>query len=100
MRILVICGAGASSTFVALRMRRTISERGLAATVAAASETDLPDALSGIDALLVGPHLAARFPEIRAQAAEQGVGCALLADTIFTARDGSEALDAALAAAA
>ena len=96
----MICGAGASSTFVALRMRRTISERGLASTVSAASEAELPDALDGIDAVLVGPHLAGRFPEIRAQAAERGVGCALLADTIFTARDGAEALDAAFLAVA
>jgi sucrose-6-phosphate hydrolase SacC (GH32 family) len=35
MKILIVCGAGASSTFVALRVRRTAAARGLAVDVAA-----------------------------------------------------------------
>ncbi|MDJ0324098.1 PTS sugar transporter [Cryobacterium sp. PH31-AA6] len=96
MRILVVCGAGASSTFVALRMRQTAVARGLALDVSAGSESDLPDALDGVDVLLVGPHLAPRFDEFTAQAERLGVGCALLPSTIFTARDGNDALDLAL----
>ena len=96
MKILVVCGAGASSTFVALRMRRTAAARGLDLVVAAGCESDLPDALDGVDVLLVGPHLASRFDQFTAQAEHLGVGCALLPATIFTAQDGDAALDAAL----
>ncbi len=96
MRILVVCGAGASSTFVALRMRQSALARGLALDVTAGSESDLPDALDGVDVLLIGPHLAPRFDEYAAQAERLGVGCALLPASVFTARDGNDALDAAL----
>ncbi len=96
MKILVVCGAGASSTFVALRMRRTAAARGLELEVSAGSESDLPDALDGIDVLLVGPHLASRFDDFTALAERAGAGCSLLPNTVFTARDGDEALDAAL----
>lgn len=98
MKILVICGAGASSTFVALRIRRTAAGRGLTLEVSAASESDLQIALPGIDVVLVGPHLAPRFDEIRAQSGSTGVGWALLPASVFTNQDGSAALDLALAA--
>lgn len=100
MKILIVCGAGASSTFVALRVRRTAAGRGITVQVAAGSEADLPGALSGIDVLLVGPHLAHLFEDILGQADAAGVGAVLLPDTIFAARDGDEALDLALGAAA
>lgn len=99
MKILIVCGAGASSTFVALRLRRTAAERGLDLSVAAGSEADLPAALDGIDVLLVGPHLAGREQGIRAHASERGVAAVvLLPETIFAERDGALALDLALSA--
>ena len=57
MRIHIVCGAGASSTFVALRLRTSAAARGIAAHVTAGSEADLASMLPVIDVLLVGPHL-------------------------------------------
>lgn len=99
MKILIVCGAGASSTFVALRVRRTAAGRGLEVDVAAGSESGLPHSLDGIDVLLVGPHLAHLFEDIQGQAHARGVGVVLLPETIFAARDGEQALELALGAA-
>lgn len=99
MRILVICGAGASSTFVAHRMRRTATEQGVAAEISAGSESDLPAGFGGLDVLLIGPHLAGRYDGIRSQAHAAGVAAALLPETIFAERDGQVALGLALDAA-
>ena len=99
MKILIICGAGASSTFVAHRVRRTAGERGIEVEVAAGNPSNLPAALAGIDVLLIGPHLPELYDEIREAAGSQGVGVVLLPDTIFAARDGEQALELALAAA-
>jgi cellobiose PTS system EIIB component len=96
MKILVVCGAGASSTFVAHRMRRTAEERGLDLQVSAGSESDLAFGLAGIDALLIGPHLAGLYDDVREHADQAGVAVVLLPATIFTERDGAEALDLAL----
>ena len=98
MKILVVCGAGASSAFVAHRMRVTGKERGLTLTVVAGSESDLPGSLNTVDVLLIGPHLAPRFDRISAQAKKLGVGVALLPQTVFAARDGIQALDLAVSA--
>jgi PTS system cellobiose-specific IIB component len=99
MRILIVCGAGASSTFVALRLRRSAAQRGLDVVVSAGSDSDLASGLDAVDVLLVGPHLSDRYEGIRAQADAGGVAVALLPETIFAARDGEAALDLALAAA-
>jgi len=96
MKILIVCGAGASSAFVAHRLRVTGKERGLSLTVVAGSESDLPASLDTIDVLLIGPHLAPRFERISVQAKKLGVGVALLPDTVFSARDGALALDLAV----
>jgi len=96
MRIHVVCGAGASSTFVALRVRRTAAHRGLDVHVTAGSESDLADTLSTTDVLLVGPHLAERFEAIRVQAGLFDVRARLLPASVFAARDGEAALNLAL----
>ena len=99
MRIHIVCGAGASSTFVALRLRTSAAARGIAVQVTAGSESDLASMLPVIDVLLVGPHLEALFAQIQQQAAAAGVRAGLMSPTVFTARDGEEALDLALATA-
>ena len=84
MRIQVICGAGASSTFVAARLRR--------AALAAGSEWDVSAApADGVDAfadvVLLGPHIAALREEIGRRAPRALV--VVLPDDAFTDLDGS-----------
>jgi PTS system cellobiose-specific IIB component len=100
MRIHIVCGAGASSTFVALRVRRSAAGRGLSALVTAGNESDLADRLDAIDVVLVGPHLAGGFAAIEAGALRHGAAARLLPDTVFAARNGEDALDLAIDAAA
>lgn len=100
MRIHVVCGAGASSTFVALRLRRTLSARGIAGTVTAGSVQDVSERLGVVDVVLVGPHLGDVLAGIRARADDRGVPVALLPETVFAARDGAVALDLAIASVA
>ncbi|MDF2561375.1 MAG: hypothetical protein K0R99_2821 [Microbacterium sp.] len=87
MRILVVCGAGASSTFVALRLRSAAASAGLDWDAAAGSETSATG--SDHDLVLVGPHLSDRLEAIR-RSVEAPV--AVLPDDVFTDRDGSRTL--------
>ena len=95
--ILVVCGAGASSTFLATRMRALATERGLNVTARAASNLDLTSRLADARVLLVGPHLESSFEEIRAEAADHSVPAALLPTTAFGPQGATDALDQALA---
>lgn len=95
-RVLVVCGAGASSTFLAHRIRAAARGRDIEMTVAASSTDGLAHRLEEIDMLLVGSHLAARFDELAALAEAAGARSALLPDTVFEARGEEAALDLVL----
>src|SRR3546814_16663754 len=85
MRILVVCGAGASSTFVAQRVRRAAHERGLPYSAVAGTTGSLVIDLDSADIVLVGPHLAGDREWIERSAAEPGVPLALHPDAAFPA---------------
>ncbi|WP_144797300.1 PTS sugar transporter subunit IIB [Microbacterium paludicola] len=97
MRILVVCGAGASSTFVAQRLRQAATAAGRDWQTAAGTEGTISSAFA--DLILIGPHLAERLSVIR-DATDTPV--ALLPSDVFGDRDGTTTLaivDAALSAA-
>lgn len=92
MRILVVCGAGASSTFVAQRVRHAAHDRGLSYIAFAGTEASLPIDLDAADVVLVGPHLAHALERIEQDAAYRGTTVVLLPPDIFTDQDGSRTL--------
>ncbi|RXZ69975.1 PTS sugar transporter subunit IIB [Agromyces albus] len=96
MRIIVVCGAGASSTFVAHRIRTAAAARGLDVEAKATSESALDAALAGADVLLIGAHLAERVDRLRERAAAASVPIAILPESAAAAPDGEDALDLAL----
>ena len=95
MRILVVCGAGASSTFVAQRLQRAAMRAGHDWQVSAGAESSVSAALA--DLVLVGPHLADHVDAIRRTAAAR---VALLPGDIFSDREGTQTLAVAHAALA
>lgn len=98
MRVIVVCGAGASSTFVAHRIRRRAAERGLDIEARPTSTSQLAAELPGAAVLLIGSHLTGRLEELRAVAADASVPVAILTEAA-AAGDGSAALDLALSCA-
>ena len=92
MRILVVCGAGASSTFVAQRVRHAAHDRGLAYSAFAGTELSLPIDLDAADVVLVGPHLAHAVERIQRDAARRGTTVVLLPPDIFSDLDGTRTL--------
>ena len=91
--VLIVCGAGASSTFLASRLRSLAKARGIQLATKAASTSDLRPFLHTSTVILVGPHLAESFPLIAAEAAEFGVPAALLPPTAFGPSGAEQALD-------
>ncbi|MCK3769892.1 hypothetical protein LG322_04895 [Microbacterium aerolatum] len=87
MRILVVCGAGASSTFVAQRLRQAATAAGRDWQTSAGTERTIPSAFA--DLVLIGPHLADRVDAIRASTSAR---VAVLPDDVFGDRDGTRTL--------
>ncbi len=92
MRILVVCGAGASSTFVAQRINSAARTRNLAYSATATNEGALAESVESSDLVLLGPHLAARFEQIKELAAPHGVKVVLLDADVFSDLDGTRTL--------
>ena len=92
MRILVVCGAGASSTFVAQRVRHAAHDAGFPYSAFAGTEQSLPIDLDAADVVLVGPHLAHAMERIERDAAARGTTVVLLPPDIFTDLDGTRTL--------
>jgi len=100
MKILVVCGAGASSTFVALKVRKAAAKRGIDAIVTAGSVDQL-ESFGDVDVVLVGAHLAAArladgLDSLRQRAGATGASVAVLPPVSPAALDGDAALDLAL----
>lgn len=93
MRILVACGAGASSTFVAQRINSAARARKLAWTATATTEAALPADLASADLLLLGPHLEPHLEQIQADAAPHGVPVVLLGPDVFADISGERTLE-------
>ncbi|MGW9112490.1 PTS sugar transporter [Microbacterium sp. NPDC055683] len=92
MRILVVCGAGASSTFVAHRVNRAARAAGLPYSAFAGAQASLPVDIDAADVVLVGPHLAASLDAIRSAAVPRGVAVVPLPDDVFSDTDGTRVL--------
>lgn len=91
--VLIVCGAGASSTFLASRLRSLAAIRGLDLTVVAASDNELGSRLHTASVLLVGPHLVGSFGDLEVEAALFGVPAALLPSTVFGPGGAEQAID-------
>lgn len=92
MQILVVCGAGASSTFVAQRLTSAARAAGMDVEASAVSRSTLPDRLADADAVLIGPHLP-DADAVQAEAARLGIPALTLPADVFADRDGARTLD-------
>ena len=95
MKIVVICGAGASSTFVATRMRRAAAAADLDLTITPSHLASFAEHLESADAVLTGAHLGDALVAVHAQAREHGIPVAVLPADIAQDREGTRALEIA-----
>jgi PTS system cellobiose-specific IIB component len=92
-KVLVLCGAGASSTFLVHWMRKGARARSLDLDIRAGALDDLPAELDTTDVVLVGPHLAASFGDILASADARAHSAILLPVLTFDGTGADIALD-------
>lgn len=96
MKILLVCGAGASSGFVAQAMRRAAKQRGLDVEITARSDSELLGNIQGANLLMVGPHLAFNLDNIRREVEPFGVEAVVIDQDAYGALDGDRVLQSAL----
>ena len=95
--VLLVCGTGASSGFMAANIRKAAAARGMEMTVNARSEATVEDYVDEIDCLLIGPHLAHLQQEMEERCEGYDVKVAVIDKAAYARLNGEAALDQVLA---
>ena len=93
LNVLLVCGSGASSGFMATNMRRAAVARGVDMDIKARSESEIENYVDEIDALMVGPHLAYILDEVEEYIGDTDVKVILMKPEYYSTLDGNKALD-------
>ncbi|MCR5392163.1 MAG: PTS sugar transporter subunit IIB [Olsenella sp.] len=93
LNILLVCGSGASSGFMAGNMRKAAATRGLNVSIIARSESEIDSYIDGIDVLMVGPHLAYILDDIDGYTQGYPVKVILMKPEYYSTLDGNAAID-------
>lgn len=56
-KVALICGTGASSSFMAVKLRAAVKKKGLHIEVSVCPETSLTNEIETYDHILIGPHI-------------------------------------------
>lgn len=96
IRILLACGIGASSGFMAANMRKAAKQMGQACTVHAVSKSEVMEHAADIDVLLLGPHFAAEVPDYQEKLKPYGVVVDSIDPDYYASLDGEGILEDAL----
>lgn len=93
MKVLIVCGSGASSGFMAANMRKAATAQGLKLQITARSESEIENYLDEIDALMVGPHLAYIMDDIEEYIGDSEIAVVLMKPEYYSLLDGEKAIE-------
>lgn len=88
LRVLMICGAGASTGFMAQAARRAAKKRNLDVVIEAKSAAHLEAYIESIDVLLLGSHFSYKEEEIRREIADTKIVFGIIPQEVFGRLDG------------
>lgn len=96
LKVLLCCGAGMSSGFLASNCRKEAKKRKLSVTVEARSYSEASELLPTIDVLLIGPHYAKDADRFKELAKPYGTAVAVIPQDIYATLDGARLIDLAI----
>ncbi len=91
-RVLIACGSGASSAFMAMAVRKAAAKRGLCVQVKARSEAEIESYIDEIDAVMLGPHLSGYYDSLKKRYADR-IKVMLIDPDCYATLDGELVLD-------
>lgn len=94
--ILLACGAGASSGFIAQKMRKAAQKQGLEISIRAVSDTEIMENIEDVGVLMIGPHLKHKFEDIQKDVVPLGVKASVIDRRYYATLDGEAVLKQAL----
>ena len=95
-QVLLTCGAGASSGFMAAAARKAAKKLGADVEVKAKSETEVAGLLPETDLLLVAPHLKYMIDEVKELCETNNVKYDIIPQRVYGSLDGKGLIEFAL----
>ena len=87
-KVLLVCGAGASSGFMAAAARKATKKLNINIEFKAKSESEIGEHLNSIDLLLVAPHLKYMIDDVKGACEEAGVKYGIIPQKVYGSLDG------------
>ncbi|SET53701.1 PTS sugar transporter subunit IIB [Thorsellia anophelis] len=94
--IMLVCGGGASSGFLAQSMRKSAHNKSIEAEVFARSETEINHYIDEIDVLLIGPHLSYLEEDILERVKGKNIKVSVIDNFVYSTLNGDKAIEAVL----
>lgn len=91
--ILLVCGTGASSGFMAKNIRQAAKAKGIEVSVKARGDSEVEDYIAEIDLLLVGPHLKYMLNDLKEIADPYEVPVHIIEEDAYGSLDGAAVLE-------
>ena len=89
LTIMLCCGAGMSSGFLAQKTRQAAKKQGIEVRVDARSESAVEQYAEDIDVLLIGPPCASSFKSLSEVCRENQISIAMIPSDIYSNLDGA-----------
>ena len=96
IRILLACGIGASTGFMAANMRKAAKAQGLDVKINAVSKSQVMEYADKIDILLLGPHFAAEVSKYQEELKDHNVKVSSIDPDYYASLDGESILEDAI----
>jgi len=93
LKVLLVCGSGASSGFMAANIRKAATSKKVEVSITARGESEIENYIDEIDALMVGPHLAYIMDEIEEYTGGKDVKVILMKPEYYSTLNGDMALE-------
>lgn len=90
--VLLICGTGASSGFMAKNIRKAAKDKAKDISVKARSDSELNEYIEEIDLLLVGPHLKYMLDDLKKECDPHNVPVEIIREEAYGSLDGNAVL--------
>lgn len=96
IKILLCCGAGMSSGFLANNARKAARKANLNMSIEARSTSEVNEFLSSIDVLMIGPHYANELHSYQDLAKPYGLPVVVIPNDVYSQLDGQKLIEVAL----
>ncbi len=88
-KILLVCGAGASSGFMAAAARKAAKKQNVDIEIKAKSESEISNNVDSIDLLLIAPHLKYMINEVQDLCEKAGTKYGIIPQRVYGSLDGN-----------